>query len=88
MDPYVICLSCLSFLAALWSPAGKGISTWISCMCSFRVFCHFPTWFPESVVVHFYLIESIPDICLLPYLYVGGVLTTVLKQVKVFLHTG
>ena len=34
-------LSCL-FKAALWSPAGKGLASWISCVWSFLVFCHFP----------------------------------------------
>ena len=43
-------LVCL-FLAALWSPAGKGLTSWLSCMWCFLVFCHFPTWCPGSGVV-------------------------------------
>ena len=31
---YVLCLSVLScmFIAALWSPAGKGLTSWLSCV--------------------------------------------------------
>ena len=43
---YVVLL-CL-FLAALWSPAGKGLTSWLSCMLCFLVFCHFP----KCVLVH------------------------------------
>ena len=32
-----VVLSCL-FTAALWSPAGKGLTSWLSCMCCFLVF--------------------------------------------------
>ena len=32
-----IILSCL-FLAALWSPAGKGLTSWLSCVWCFLVF--------------------------------------------------
>ena len=39
-------LSCL-LLAALWSPAGKGL-TYVMFSC---VFCHFPIWCPGSGVV-------------------------------------
>ena len=42
-----VVLSCL-FLAALWSPAGKGLTSWLSCVLSFLVFCHFP----KFVLVH------------------------------------
>ena len=37
------------FLAALWSPAGKGLNSWLSSMLCFLVFCHFP----KRVLVHF-----------------------------------
>ena len=39
-----VVLSCL-FLVALWSPAGKGLISWLS---GFVVFCHFP----KCVLVH------------------------------------
>ena len=39
----VLVLSCL-FFVALWSPAGKGLTSWLSCV----LFCHVP----KSVLVH------------------------------------
>ena len=35
-----VVLLCL-FLAALWSPAGKELTSWLSCVLFFLVFCHF-----------------------------------------------
>ena len=43
-------LSCLC-LAALWSPAGKGPFSWLSCMWRVVVFCHFPIQCPGSGMV-------------------------------------
>ena len=45
-------LPCL-FLAALWSPVGKGLTSWRSFMSCFLVcfFCHFPIRCPGSGVV-------------------------------------
>ena len=41
-----VILSCLS-LAALWSPAGKGLSPFGSLVCDvFLCFCHFQIWCP------------------------------------------
>ena len=34
------------FIAAVWSPAGKGLTSWL-----LFVFCHFPMWYPGSDVV-------------------------------------
>ena len=45
--PVCVVLSCL-FLAALWSPAGKGLTSWLSCVLSFLVFLNFP----KCVLVH------------------------------------
>ena len=45
-----VMLSCL-FNAALWSPAGKGLASWLSCVWSSVVFCHFPVWCPGLGVV-------------------------------------
>ena len=36
-----VVLSCL-FLAALWSPAGKELTSLLSCVLCFLVFCHLP----------------------------------------------
>ena len=43
----------LSFLiiATLCSPAGKGLTSWLACIWSSLVFCHFPMRCPESDVV-------------------------------------
>ena len=45
MFVFITCiLSCL-VLAALSSPAGKGLTSWLSCVCDvFLCFCHFPIW--------------------------------------------
>ena len=49
------------FIAALWSPAGKGLT---SLVCNvFLYLCHFPMWCQV-----WYLIVSITDPCLLTYL--------------------
>ena len=39
------------FILALWSPAGKGLASWLSFMGCVIVFCHFPIWYPGSGVV-------------------------------------
>ena len=48
---------CLVFLmlsrlsiAALWSPAGKGLAFWLF-LVMFNVFCYFSMWYPGSSVV-------------------------------------
>ena len=55
--------SCL-FSAALWSPAGKGLTSCLSCVLSFVVFCHFFVWYPASGVV----LDCIDSRSLPPYL--------------------
>ena len=45
-----VILFCL-FLAALWSPAGKGLTSWLSYVWCFLAFCHFPIRCPGSGVV-------------------------------------
>ena len=42
-----VVMSCM-FLAALWSPAGKGPISLLSCVLCFLVLCHFPL----CVLVH------------------------------------
>ena len=52
-------LYCL-FLAALLSPAWKGLTSWLFCVCDvFLCFCDFPIWCPGSGVV-FICIDSWP----------------------------
>ena len=58
----VLCLLCLCarlFICALWSPAGKGLPSWL-----LFVVCHFPIGILGQL---WYLIVSIPDICTLTY---------------------
>ena len=60
----VLCLLCLCarlFICALWSHAGKGLTSWLS----FVVCCEFVTFPLVSWV--WYLIVSIPDLCTLTY---------------------
>ena len=47
-----VILSCL-FFEALWSPAGKGRTSWLSVVWYFCVLCHFPIWCPVTGVVHY-----------------------------------
>ena len=53
----VLCLICLCarlFICAVWSPAGKGLTSWLSFVVS-------------AVSQVWYLIVSIPDLCTLTY---------------------
>ena len=62
----VLCLLCLCarlFICALWSPAGKGLTSRLSFVVSNCEFVTFP-WYPGSVVV---LDCIIPDLCTLTY---------------------
>ena len=55
------------FIAALWSPAGKGLTSWLSFVIVNCVFVTFPCGILGQV---WYLIVSIPDLCHLSYFYV------------------
>ena len=62
----VLCLLCLCarlFICALWSPAGKGLTSWLSFVVS-TVSWQFPIGILGQV---WYLIVSIPDLCTLTY---------------------
>ena len=52
------------FICALWSAAGKGLTSWLSCVAS-NCECHFPIGILGQVL---YLIVSIPDLCTPTYL--------------------
>ena len=54
------------FIAALWSPAGKGLTSWLLFVMSN---CVFPCDILGQV---WYLVVSIPDICRLSYLNVNS----------------
>ena len=47
-------------IGALWSPAGKGLTSWLSFVALNCVVVTFPFGIPGQV---WYLIVSIPDIC-------------------------
>ena len=51
------------FICASWSPAGKGLTSWLSFVVSLWA-CHFPIGILGQV---WYLIVSIPDLCNLTY---------------------
>ena len=61
---FCVCHVFLSFIAALLLPAVKKLASWLSCIRSSLVFCHFSMWCPGSGVM---LDVSIPDICILTY---------------------
>ena len=55
-----LCYSCLAFVMlsrlfidALWSPAEKGLTSWLLfVMSNCEFFFHFPMWYPGPGVVH------------------------------------
>ena len=62
-----VCHASRLFMAALWSPAGKELTPWLSCTTVCDVFLYFIT-FPCDVLGQvWYLIVSIPDIFILIY---------------------
>ena len=66
----VLCLLCLCarlFTCALWSPAGKGLTSWLSFVVST---CEFVTFLLVSWVRCGTLIVLIPDLCTLTLLHV------------------
>ena len=68
----VLCLLCFRaclLIDALWSPVGKGLTSWLS-FGMFIASCCFPIGILGQV---WYLIVSIPDLCSLSYLYKGAI---------------
>ena len=62
----VLCLLCLCvrlFICALWSPAGKGLTSWLSFVVS-SVSLSLSHWYPGSGVV----LDCIDSLSLQPYL--------------------
>ena len=68
------------FIAALWSPSGKGLTSWLSFAMLYCVFVTFPCGILGQVL---YLIVSIPDHCHLSYLYTNPFLN---KNTKLSSH--
>ena len=68
------------FIAALWSPAGKGLTSWLSFMVLNCVFVTFPRGILDQM---FYLIVSIPDFA--PFLALRiSTLTLYFKVINIF----
>ena len=57
------------FIAALWSSAGKGLTSWLSFVMFDYVFVIFPCGILGQ---EWYLIVSIPDLCHLSYFVMNG----------------
>ena len=53
------------FIAAVWSPAAKGLTSWLLFVMFNCVFITFPCGILGQM---WYLIVSFPDLCRLPYL--------------------
>ena len=54
---FVVCIMLSrQFIAAMWSPAGKGLASWLL-LVMFTVFCYFPMWYPGSGVVLDYIVS-------------------------------
>ena len=68
---FVLCLLCLCeclFICALWSPIGKGLTSWLSFVVSNCEFVTFSlvSW-ARILGQVWYLIVSIPDLCSLTF---------------------
>ena len=57
---FVMLLHARLFIVALWPPAGKGLTSWLSFVMSYCVFVIFPCGNLNQVL---YLIVSISDLC-------------------------
>ena len=55
------------FIAALWSPAGKGLASWLL-LVMLIVLCYFSMWYPGSgVVLDRIVSRSLPSFLLKPF---------------------
>ena len=61
----MLCFHARLFVDSLWSPAGKGLTSWLSFVMSN---CDVYNHFPSVIIGHVWcLIVSIPDLCPLSY---------------------
>ena len=77
----VLCLLCICaglFICAFWSPAGKGLASWLSFVVSDCEFVTFPFGILGQV---WYLIVSIPDLCTLTYFLTPVLLHLIINRV-------
>ena len=65
---YMLCLCAHLFICALWSPAGKGLTSWLSFLVSKCDFVTFPLLSLVRCGTYF---VSTPDLCTLTYLNVS-----------------
>ena len=88
-----ICFLCLVFLmlsrlfiAVLWSPAGKGLTSCLLLVMFIVCFCYFPLWYPGSGVVldlpSFLLLFHLRAICFIlqNISHFPGLVTTVFRN--------
>ena len=73
------------FIAALWSPPGKGLTSWLLFVKSYCDFVTFPCGILGQV---WYLIVLIPDLCHLSYYYDEYPKNMGLNVQHAQLHTG
>ena len=73
-------LSCL-FIAALWSPAGKGLTSWLLFVMFNCVFVTFPCGILGQVM---YLIVSTHDLCRLSYFSLECVKNVLIFQTQTY----
>ena len=59
----LLCFCARLFIVALWSPAGKGLASWLSFVMSV---CEFVAFLGQV----WYLIVSIPDLCHTSYIHI------------------
>ena len=80
----VLCLLCLCarlFICALWSPAGKGLTSWLSFVVS-TVSLSLSYWYPGSGVV----LDCIDSRSLHPYLLLSLSLTNTQSRLKFIIN--
>ena len=59
-----VCHAFASVITTLWSPAGKGLTSWFSFVMFNCIFVTFPFGILDQL---WYLIVSIPDLCCISY---------------------
>ena len=78
---YLLCLCARLFICALWSPAGKGLTSWLSFVVS-AVSLSLSHWYPGSGVV----LDCIDSWSLHPYLLSARTCFSKSKEMSDFLH--
>ena len=83
-----LCLVCFMlyrlFIAALWSPNGKGLNSWPLFVMSNYVFVTFPCGILGQV---WYLIVSMSDLCRLSYFFIMVMFLALHPMESIFLNS-